>query len=156
MTAAQPIDRPGVRVLLIDGRDRVLLFRARDPGRPTEPPYWFTVGGGLDSAETSEQAALREMFEETGLVRAAEDLAGPVWHEVAEFGFDGASYRQSQDFFVCRVDTWQVDTSAFEEPEIRSIEAHRWWSIAELEATDEVFYPEILPGLLRRVLGMAG
>lgn len=156
MTVSHPIDRLGARVLLVDGTDRVLLFRGRDPARPGEPPYWFTVGGGLEGAETAQQAALREIFEETGLRQAAGDLAGPVWHEVSEFEFDGQVYRQTQDFFVCRVAAWEVDTSAFDEPESRSIDAHRWWSVAELEATDEVFYPEILSGLLRRVLTGAG
>jgi 8-oxo-dGTP pyrophosphatase MutT (NUDIX family) len=156
MTAAQPIERQGARVLLVDGRDRVLLFRGRDPARPDQPPYWFTVGGGLDPAETPVQAALREMYEETGLRGVPADLVGPVWQEVAEFPFDGRTYRQSQDFYLCRVDTWQVDTSGFAEPEIRSIDQHRWWSVAELEATDEVYFPEGLPGLLRRVLGAAG
>lgn len=156
MTAAHRIDRQGARVLLIDGSERVLLFRGRDPARPDEPPYWFTVGGGLDQDESPQQAAVREMFEETGLQREVADLTGPVWHEVAEFGFDGHSYRQSQEFFVCRVDTWQVDTSAFAEPELRSIDAHRWWTVDDLEATDEVFYPEVLPGLMRRALAVVG
>lgn len=156
MTVIPPIERQGARVLLIDGRDRLLLFRGRDPAEPAGRPYWFTVGGGLDPDETPAQAALREMFEETGLRLDTHDLAGPVWHEVAEFGFDGRSYRQSQDFFVCRVTSWEVDTSAFAEPEIRSIDAHRWWSVAELDATDEVFFPAGLAGLLRRVLGTQG
>lgn len=156
MTTAHPIERRGARVLLIDGHDRVLLFRGRDPGRPGEPPYWFTVGGGLDPAETPVQAAVREMFEETGLRRMAADLTGPVWHEVAEFAFDGRSYRQSQDFFVCKVATWHVDTSAFDEPEIHSIDRHRWWSVGELEETDELYYPADLPGLVRRAVGAAG
>jgi 8-oxo-dGTP pyrophosphatase MutT (NUDIX family) len=156
MTVAEPIVRQGARVLLIDGRERLLLFRGRDPAQPAERPYWFTVGGGLDPAETPVRAALREMHEETGLERAPGDLVGPVWHEVAEFAFDGRTYRQSQDFFVCRVERWEVDTSAFGEPESRSIDQHRWWSADELEATGEVYYPRDLAALLRRVLAEEG
>ncbi len=154
MTAAQPLDRRGARLLLVDGRDRVLLFRGRDPGRPQSAPYWFTVGGGLDPGESSVGAAVRELLEETGLRRRATDLAGPVWHDVAEFVFDGRSYRQRQDYFVCRVSAWQVDTSAFDEPEIRSIDRHRWWTVDELETTEEVVYPAGLADLLGRVVGM--
>lgn len=152
MTAPESILRSAARVLLIDGRDRVLLFRGRDPGRPKAPPYWFTVGGGLDPGESTVQGAVRETYEETGLRLHADDLVGPIAEEVAEFPFEGRSYRQSQVFFVARVETWEVDTSAFAEVEVRTIDSHRWWSAAELDAADEVYYPENLPSLLRQAL----
>ncbi len=152
MTAPEPILRPAARVLLIDGRDRLLLFRGRDPGEPQAPAFWATVGGGLEPGETPEQGALREMHEETGLLLAAEELVGPVWEEVAEFPFEGQNYRQPQMFFVARVATCQVDTSAFSEVEQRSIDGHRWWTLDELDATDDIYYPHDLPRLLRRVL----
>ena len=151
MTPAEPILRPGARVLLVDARQRVLMFRGSDPARPGVT-YWFTVGGGVDPDETAAEGALRETFEETGLRLSARDLVGPVWHEVAEFPFEGRTYRQPQHFFLCRVDACEVDTSAFNEVEVRSIDQHRWWSIAELESTDEAYYPRDLPALLRRVL----
>lgn len=150
--AAEPILRPAARVLLLDGRDRLLMFRGADPARPDAPAYWFTVGGGMDPDETPVQAAVRETREETGLHCSAEDVVGPVWHEVVDFAFDGRTYRQSQDFFVSRVDRWEVDTSAFNEVEARSIAEHRWWSVDELETTDEVCYPVGLAALVRRVL----
>ncbi len=155
MTPPDPIARPAARVLLLDATDRVLMFRGGDPGRPDLPAYWFTVGGGLNVGETPVQAAIRETFEETGLHRTADDLVGPVWHEVVEFPFDGHIYRQSQDFFVSRVEHWDVDTSAFDEIEVRSIDRHRWWSIDELATTSETCYPVGLPDLLRRVLSRA-
>ncbi len=151
MAAAEPVLRSAARVLLIDDRDRLLLFRGRDPARPDLPAYWFTVGGGLDPGETAQQGALRETYEETGLRLTPADLVGPVWQEVAEFPFEGCNYRQSQVFFVARVETWQVDTSAFAEVEARTIDSHRWWSAAELDAANEVYYPLRLPELLRRV-----
>jgi len=152
MTAPEPILRSAARVLLIDGRDRLLLFRGRDPGRPAVPAYWFTVGGGLDPGESPVHGALREMYEETGLRLSADDLVGPVAEDVTEFLFEGRTYRQSQVFFVARVDTWEVDTSAFAEVEVRTIDSHRWWSAAELDSADEAYYPQNLPALLRQAL----
>ncbi|MDQ6876051.1 MAG: NUDIX domain-containing protein [Actinomycetota bacterium] len=155
MTAVEPIHRSAARVLLVDGRDRVLLFRGRDPGRPDVAPYWFTVGGGLEPGESVVQGALRETREETGLLLAPADLVGPVWHEVTEFPFEGVRYRQEQNYFLARVEAWTVDISAFEEVETRSIDRHRWWSIAELARTAEVYYPVELHDLLRKVLATA-
>jgi 8-oxo-dGTP pyrophosphatase MutT (NUDIX family) len=142
------IDRRAGRVLLVDPAGRVLLLHGGDPARPGLR-WWFTPGGGLDGGETTVTAACRELFEETGL-RVTPDLLGePVRHEVAEFSYDGRHYRQEQDFFLLRVSDWQVDTAGMDEEERRSITGHRWWSVAEIEASREEIYPADLAVLLR-------
>ncbi|GIF73146.1 NUDIX hydrolase [Asanoa siamensis] len=150
MTEFQP--RRAARVLLVDGAERVLLFHGVDPGRP-EHRYWFTPGGGLAPDEPAVAGAVRELAEETGLVRPAVDLGKPVFRETTEFPFDGVWYRQQQEFFLLRVASWVVDTAGFDEIEKDSIIDHRWWSIAELERTKERYYPDELTTVLRRVLG---
>ena len=62
-----PLDREAARVLLLDGSDRLLLFRGCDPADRDRGQWWFTPGGGLDPGETYEQGARREVLEETGL-----------------------------------------------------------------------------------------
>jgi 8-oxo-dGTP pyrophosphatase MutT (NUDIX family) len=145
------IPRRAARVLLLDDADRVLLFRGFDPARPTHR-YWFTVGGGLEPGEPSATGGARELAEETGLRRSPAELGPPVWREVTEFPFDGVLYRQEQDFFLVRVPSWDVVTDGFDEIERNSIDGHRWWTVDELEATAEAFYPTALPELLRRLL----
>ncbi|MEN3305622.1 MAG: hypothetical protein V7603_1824 [Micromonosporaceae bacterium] len=135
----------------MDGEWRVLLFHGTDPGRP-DHEYWFTPGGGLDPGETTAAAAARELFEEAGYAVDPADLGEPVWREVTEFPFDGVWYRQAQEFFLLRVDSWQVDTSGFDEIEVGSIDGYRWWSVAELEVTAERYYPAELPSLLRSLV----
>lgn len=143
--------RRAARVLLVDGAGRVLLLQGFDPQRPDEL-YWYTVGGGVDPGESLLSAGARELFEETGLRLAPSELGEPVWHDVTEFGFDGRRWRQEQDFFLVRVPSWSVETSGLEDYEREAVIGYRWWSVAELESTGELYYPRELPGLLRRLL----
>ena len=144
--------RQAGRVLVVDAGGRLLLLHGFDPARRDEP-YWFTVGGGAEPGESLAQAAARELGEETGIVATAADLGEPVWHEVAEFGFDGRRYRQEQDFFLLRVNAPPVTADGLDNEEAAVIDGHRWWSAEDLEATSESFWPRELPGLLRDLAG---
>ena len=144
------LDRRAARVVLIDGADRTLLLRGGDPARPGLH-WWFTPGGGLNDGESPAEGAARELFEETGLRVLPAALGEPVWHQVTDFSYDNRRYRQDQDFYLVRVTEWEVDTAGFDVEEQLTIDAHRWWSAAELAATDEAVYPVELPDLLRRL-----
>ena len=150
------VPRRAARVLLLNGAGRILLLRGFDPARP-EHRYWFTVGGGLDDGETMREAAARELFEETGLRLALDDFAGPVWHESTRFPFDGQWYEQQQEFFVARTPSpaWDVDFSGLNEIERASVDGSAWWSVDEIEHTEEHVYPSNLPQILRKLMEVA-
>ena len=154
--AAEVVDRRAARVLLVDAEGRVLLFHGCDPADDTAGSWWFTPGGGLDPGETPAEGAARELAEETGLRVPAEALGAPVHGRVASFRFAGGSYRQTEDFFLLRVEAHDVDTSGFSELEVSAVLGHRWWTSEQLRGvlasgTDRV-YPAELPDLLDRVL----
>jgi len=144
------LDRRAARVVLVDRADRTLLLRGSDPARPGLR-WWFTPGGGLDPGETPAEGAARELFEETGLRVAPEELGEPFWHQVTRFSYENQKYRQEQDFYLLRVGEWQVDTGGFDDAERLTIDQHRWWSAAELDSTAETVFPENLADLLRQV-----
>ncbi|WP_433057411.1 NUDIX hydrolase [Dactylosporangium sp. CS-033363] len=148
--AAADIDRRAARVLLLDPSGRVLLLRGCDPARP-EHRYWFTVGGGLEPGESLIDAAVREVYEETGLRITRADLVGPVRTDQVQFPFDGRWYSQEQSFFVVRSDAFTADLSHLDDYEITSVDATRWWSAEELDATPDRFYPADLALLVREV-----
>jgi GrpB-like predicted nucleotidyltransferase (UPF0157 family)/8-oxo-dGTP pyrophosphatase MutT (NUDIX family) len=136
------------RVLVVDARGRILLLHGLDPARAGEP-YWITVGGGARPGETLAQAAARELAEESGIPVRPDELGEPVWHDIAEFDFKGRWFCQEQDYFSLRVGSPQVRSDAADDEEATVVTGHRWWTIDELESTDEAFYPAELPGLLR-------
>src|ERR1700761_4071721 len=133
---SEPIPRRAGRALVIDETGRVLLLHGFDPARRDEP-YWFTVGGGAEPGETLAQAAARELGEETGIQASTADLGSPVWHETTDFSYEGKQYRQEQDFYLLRVTSPQVSTDGLDDEEVASVDGHRWWTAAELDATGE-------------------
>ena len=143
------IAREAARVLLLDAEDRVLLV-AHLPGDGRT--VWTAPGGGLDAGESHEQAAVRELQEEIGLVA---ELGPWVWSRTATFTFRGIWLRQSERWFVVR--TTGLDADAVPLDDLATGGA-RWWSHAELvglaqRATDdEVLAPRSLPAVLAQLL----
>lgn len=138
-------DRRAARVLLVDQACRVLLFRGCDPARP-QHKYWYSVGGGVEQGEDDREAACRELREEIQIHVAPHELVGPVWECDDEFGFAGRWLRQRQVYFTLLVREMKVDINRIAGQE--AVDAHRWWSRAELESACETFYPTNLPLLL--------
>lgn len=69
----------GVRVILHNDEGKILLVRQHHEDKD----IWMVPGGGIEEGENSQDAAIREVMEETGLVIHVERL---LWHveEVSE------------------------------------------------------------------------
>src|SRR5215470_14392590 len=60
--------RPAARLLIFDLQGRLLLFRyVFREGALAGDDFWGTPGGALEDGETFEEAAIRELCEETGI-----------------------------------------------------------------------------------------
>jgi 8-oxo-dGTP pyrophosphatase MutT (NUDIX family) len=141
------IERLAARMVLLDGAGRVLLLRGSDPARPQDGAWWITPGGGVEPGESLQQAARREVREETGYALTG-DLGPVVLSRRARFSFEGQEYAQVEHFFRARVEHAEVSYSGWTDVERRAMQTHRWWSAAELSATTETVYPETLIDLL--------
>lgn len=149
-SAAATRVREAARVLLVDEHDRVLLLEGRDSTRPDEGTWWFTPGGGIDDGETPEQAARREVQEETGI---ALDELGPVVHaRTTEFDFEDQRYRQHEVFFLARLPLGEPAERRLSPIEERSLVSQRWWRPDELTAAGVTVYPEGLATLVQSLL----
>ena len=141
--------RTAARALLLDPADRVLLLHGFDPLLPGRQ-WWFTPGGGVEPGEDLRAAARREIQEETGIAEV--DLGPLIARRSSAFSFDGRSFEQDEWYYLARTATTETDPSGQTELERRSTDGLRWWTGAELSATDETVYPEALAGLLAAVL----
>jgi 8-oxo-dGTP pyrophosphatase MutT (NUDIX family) len=89
---------PAAAAITFDGQGRVLLVHQTDNGR------WGTPGGSMEPDESPADAAVREMWEETGLLvepmRVLGVYGGPEFHATYSNG-DEISYLGT--IFECRV-----------------------------------------------------
>jgi 8-oxo-dGTP pyrophosphatase MutT (NUDIX family) len=147
-----PTPRTAARVVVRDATGRLLLFHGADPAVP-DVRFWFTPGGGVDPAETFEEAAARELREEAGF--ELRTLGEAVREDEVEFGFDGVTYRQRQRFYAVEVpvdaDDIDIDLGGWTDVERRLMNGYRWWTLDELESTSEAVYPPDLAALVRSV-----
>ena len=144
----RPVVRPTARVLLLAPADRVLLFRTRDPDDP-DRPFWYPPGGRVEDGETVEEAAIREVLEETGFDVELGPLIGVRRHVVS---FAGVWADVRETWFLARASTSTVDTTGFTPLEVATIEEHRWWTLEELEATSDPLTPRALAALVHDLL----
>ena len=145
------VRRRSAKVFLFDLDDRVFLLSGVDPARPSQPPFWFPVGGGVESGETIEEAAIREVQEETGLV--VFELGPVVMTRQAHFEFDGDSYDQEETYFAVRTKAFVPDPKGWTETEQRVMGRPKWWHANDLRSTKETIYPEGLAELFEQLLG---
>jgi len=138
-----PKPRQAGRAILRDDAGRVLLVHFVLPNMT----FWATPGGGVEPGETLLAAAIREVREELGIDVT---LEGPVHRAVGIFEFEGVLIENTDNFFFGR---WNGTPRLIgaSETESAALTEARWWTIEELETTQESVFPRDLAAVLRQL-----
>ena len=135
--------RRAARLIVLDAEGRALMFRYDVPGRD---PFWVTAGGECEPGESFEEAAQRELLEETGIIA---DPGPQIARMTPEFvTVEGEPVQADERFFLVRVAEARVDTSRHTALEQRLMTQHRWFALAELESWPEAVFPANLAAMI--------
>ncbi|WP_421853333.1 NUDIX hydrolase [Novosphingobium sp.] len=137
--------RRAARILLIDEHERLLLIRFAPPARRA---FWCGVGGECDPGEDFHAAAVRELFEETGL--SIESCGPEIAQRTDDFiTLEGEPVTSDERFFRVRTTSFTPDHAGHTALERQLIKEFRWFSAAELAEWHEPVFPVNILDLLR-------
>ncbi len=139
-------ERATARVLLFDPDGRILLMKGRLPSDPGAPGVWFTIGGGVEPGESLEDAARREILEETGFT--ALEIGPVLWRsEQTHKDRKGRDVRIREAFMTARCAGGEPSRAGWLALEREFVDDIRWWTLADLSASPDPLYP---PDLVAR------
>lgn len=148
---SRPAHRRVSRVILLDEQDRFLLLKTNSPNLMVPRTRWITPGGGVEDHESHSEGAIRELFEETGLV--VESVGDPIWTFRSESLFnDGHLQTTYSEYFVVHTNNFEPVNENWMENEFVDISGVRWWSLSELLESGEPYSPEPLSELIHQAI----
>ncbi|SDB88502.1 NUDIX domain-containing protein [Acinetobacter boissieri] len=109
--------------------------------------YWATVGGGVKTNETFQQAACRELLEETGL--SINDVGPCIATRSFEMQLPSAeTVIADEHFFAVFIENNDIKMDSWTKHEKSVIKQYQWWHLNELKNTPETVFPNNIPHIL--------
>lgn len=146
----ETVERNVVRLVVIEASGRVLLLHVRDATQPEFGTAWELPGGGLEAGEDYVQAAIRELREETGIEIGPDCIAAPSWHREVSYVYRNVHRHQHEIVACARLADALPTIGGSNRPgwEKDDVLGAQWWSVDEIAASNERFYPKSLARLL--------
>jgi 8-oxo-dGTP pyrophosphatase MutT (NUDIX family) len=138
--------RNSVKIILLNEKNDILLICADDP-KTTTPDgkyhgkFWFPVGGEIEEGESIEEAAIRELHEETGITEEEVKLGPIVWYGEFDYILKGVLTRQKETFIIAKTKKNNVSFTKLDHWEKNVLLKLEWFSLEKIKNCNEIIYP---------------
>ena len=139
--------------MLFDESGAILLIRFVVMRPDGEFVFWALPGGEIEPGESEIEAAARELHEELGIEVRVE---GPVYRDANQFWHQGEMQDNVDFLFRAECGREEPRLIGFTSDEKEIMKEARWWSAAEVEASEERIFPEGLAARMREQNGRGG
>ena len=149
--------RNSAKVILLNEKNELLLMCADDPKTTTvdgkyHGKFWFLIGGEIEKNESLQEAAIREIHEETGIEEENIELGPFVWFGEYKLKLNGVITLLKQKFMVATTSKTDVYLNNLTNWEKSVLQELRWFSLDDIISCNEVVYPVLLPKYLPDIL----
>jgi ADP-ribose pyrophosphatase YjhB (NUDIX family) len=149
--------RNTVRLVLLNEKDKLLLMHIDDPrtksiGKKYGGSFWVTVGGQIEQNETVKDAAIRELFEETGIKDNEVTLGPIIWLRELDLILYGKSAHIKEQYIVARTNKSIVSPTQLTKDEMNIIKKLQWFSLQDIANSKETIYPQKLSALMKDII----
>jgi 8-oxo-dGTP pyrophosphatase MutT (NUDIX family) len=149
--------RNAVKVLLLNEQDELLVLHFDDPrfyivDGIYRGPVWALVGGKIEEGESLEEAALREIYEESGIAPEEVELGPVVWFGEFTLTISGKITCFKERFLVARTRQSAVTLDHLMPEEKPVVKKLSWLSLARIQQSEEIIYPVLLPEHLPAII----
>ncbi len=140
--------RRNARVVLINDQNKILLMHVQLPSHS----FWCTTGGGIEDDETPAGGARREIREEAGFNNDDIRWHGAIWYGEHVMERNGILTLHKETFFLGRTSKENINTAGMTQEESTVVQKFKWWSLSELQSTNEFIVPPSMIQHLKPVL----
>lgn len=141
--------KKSIKVLLLNDKNEILLMCADDPKTVSADGkyygrFWFPIGGGIEEGESIVDAAIRELYEETGLRKEEFELGPVVWFGEFDLTLVGILTRMKETFIVAKAKRTNVSLTKLDDWEKKVVKGIAWFSLEEIKNSLDVIFPVLL------------
>lgn len=145
--------RHSIKVILLNQHNQMLLMCADTfLNDKYYGKFWFPIGGGTLEKESEEEAAYREIYEETGIEKDEVQLGPVVWFGEAEFFLKGKMFLQKERFIVAKTKKEKVFLNELDDWEKKFVKEIKWFSLEDIKTSKDLVFPLVLVQYLPNIL----
>jgi 8-oxo-dGTP pyrophosphatase MutT (NUDIX family) len=149
--------RKSIKILLINKNKELLLMCVDDPKTTSIDGkhygiFWCPIGGGIKPHETIQEAATREIYEETGIKKEEIELGPVVWFGEFDLVLAGTPTHVKEKFIVAKTKQKKIAPAGLTDWEQKVIKKIEWLSLEKIKSCKEVVFPVLLSKYLPDIL----